>query len=84
MANSLDGDVRGTDSGGLALVRGDGANSERVLRSTIRALEGVDGSHVELASALLQLGDLRQATGKHAEAEEFFKRALDVGDGALV
>ncbi len=83
MANSLDGDVRGTDSGGLALVRGDGANSERVLRSTIRALEGVDGSHVELASALLQLGDLRQATGNHAEAEEFFKRALDVGDGAL-
>lgn len=83
MANSSVGDERGIDSTGLALVRGDRANAERTLRSAIRSLEGLDGSHLELASALLQLGDLKQEMGNHAEAEDLFRRALDVGDRSL-
>jgi tetratricopeptide (TPR) repeat protein len=69
------------DSTGFALLTG--TQAEQALRSAIQRLERADDSSPELAQVLVKLGALRQEKGEHAEAEDLFRRALDIGERTL-
>lgn len=60
------------------------SSAEHGLRSTIQTLERRgDASRGDLVLALIELGKLSQNKGNDAEAEGFFRRALEAGPGAL-
>ena len=71
------------EAAGIALASGDGPNAERALRAAIQSIEGLGDSHLELATALIRLGTLKQDMGSLDEAEELFCRALEIGERAL-
>jgi TonB family protein len=71
------------EAASMALSSGDRAAAERALRAAIQSLEGFEGAHLELASVLIKLGTLQQEMSSYAEAEEFFRKALDVSERAL-
>lgn len=74
---------RGPDSAGISLVTGNRASSERPLRSTVPAPGAVDGAGAEHASALLHMGAVKQEAGAFAEAEDLFRRALEIAERSL-
>jgi TonB family protein len=67
----------------VALGRGDGLGAEQSLRAAITAAEQRPESRQELSAALISLGELKRDESSYAEAEELFRRALEVGEGAL-
>jgi TonB family protein len=71
------------EAASMALSSGDRAAAERALRSAIQSIEAFEGTHLELASVLIKLGTLKQEMSSYAEAEEFFRKALDVSERAL-
>jgi TonB family protein len=71
------------EAAGTAFSNGDRASAERALRAAVQTVEGKEGLHMELASALIRLGALKREMGNHAEAEEAFRRALDISEHAL-
>jgi tetratricopeptide (TPR) repeat protein/outer membrane biosynthesis protein TonB len=74
---------RSIEAAGIALASGDHATAERALRAAIKSLDGKDDCHLELATALIKLGTLKQEAASLSEAEELFRRALDVNERAL-
>lgn len=70
------------DSTGLDPVVGGGLDPDE-LRSHIHELKGLDHSSIELAPALIKLGTAKTEMGHHAEAEELFRQALDIGERSL-
>src|SRR6185503_16408599 len=71
------------EAAGTALAGGDKPSAERALRAAVRAIEGVEGAQMELVSTLIRLGTLKQEMGSHTEAEEVFRRALNIAERAL-
>lgn len=71
------------EAAGIALASGDHANAERALRAAIQSIEGLEDSHLELATALIKLGTLKLELNSHKEAEDFFRRALEICEQAL-
>ena len=72
------------EAAGAAVAKGDRANAERSLRSAILAVEGRDGSQLELATALVRLGALKlEMGGPHEEAERLISRALVISESQL-
>jgi TonB family protein len=59
------------------------ATSERPMSSPATRSEGIDGAGAEHASALLQMGAAKQDAGAYLEAEDLFRRALEIGERAL-
>ena len=68
---------------GVALAAGERADAERSLRGAIEAIESFSDFHAEMTTALVRLASLKQESGAYAEAEEIFRRALDVAERAL-
>lgn len=66
----------------LALGRGDRLEAEQSLLAAIASIEGQEATHLQLASALVRLGELKQDDGRLVEAEASFRRALDVAERA--
>ncbi len=60
-----------------------GAQAEQALRSTIQRLERLGDCPLDLAQALVKLGALRLEKGSHSEAEELFRKALDISERTL-
>jgi tetratricopeptide (TPR) repeat protein/outer membrane biosynthesis protein TonB len=83
MADSTLTYERCIESAAIALASGDHANAERALHAAIQAVEGVADSRLELATALIKLGTLKVETTQHLEAEEYFRRALEISEHAL-
>ena len=78
MADSTITYERCIEAASIALAGGDHASAERALRAAIQTIESVEGAQLELASALSRLGALKQEMGSYAEAEEIFRRTLNV------
>jgi TonB family protein len=83
MVDSTESNERSPEATGLALASGDPANAERMLLSAIQTIEGVDGRQLELASALINLGKLKQEMGVSEEAEPLLARALAISESQL-
>jgi TonB family protein len=83
MVDSTAAYERGPDSPSVSLVTGDRATSERSIRPPAPGSEGIDGAGAEHASALLQMGAVKQDAGAYLEAEDLFRRALEIGERAL-
>ncbi|MDP9200825.1 MAG: tetratricopeptide repeat protein [Gemmatimonadota bacterium] len=83
MVDSTGAYERGIDAPSFSLVNGDRASAERALRSTIQSSDGLECPGPEHTSALLKMGALKQEAGDYSEAEELFRRALEIGERAL-
>lgn len=83
MVDSTQSYEHALEAAGTALAAGDRPTAERAFRAAIRAIEGVEGGQLELASTLIRLGSLKQEAGSFEEAEELFRRALNVTERAL-
>ena len=83
MVDSTAAHERGLDSPSVSLVTGDRPTSERSIRHPAPGSEGIDGAGAEHASALLQMGAVKQEAGAYLEAEDLFRRALEIGERAL-
>ena len=71
------------EAAGFALATGDQAGAERALLAAIQAIEDVEEYRLELAPVLVRLGGLKQEMGTLSEAEEYFRRALEIGERGL-
>jgi TonB family protein len=71
------------EAASMALSSGDRAAAERALHAAIQSIEAFEGAQLELALVLIKLGTLKQEMSSYAEAEEFFRKALDVSERAL-
>jgi TonB family protein len=83
MVDSTAAYERGPDSPSFSLVSGDRATSEPPLHPGVPGAEEIDGAGAEHASALLQMGAVKQDAGAYLEAEDLFRRALAIGERAL-
>ena len=83
MVDSTAAHESGPDSPSVSLVTGDRATSGRSIRPPAPGSEAIDGAGAEHASALLQMGAVKQDAGAYLEAEDLFRRALDIGERAL-
>lgn len=83
MVDSTQSYEHALEAAGTALAAGDHPTAERAFRAAIRAIEGVEGGQLELASTLIRLGTLKREAGGHDEAEELFRRALNIAERAL-
>jgi TonB family protein len=68
------------EAAGIALAAGDRDDAERAYRGAIQAVEGSSDFNTELSTTLCRLGSLKQEAGSYAEAEELFRKGLDVGE----
>jgi TonB family protein len=79
MADAATGFERGMETTGYSPVAGgDRVTTDRIIRSPVPA-DARDGQHQDLAS-LLRYGALKLEAGNDAEAEEFLRKALEIGD----
>jgi tetratricopeptide (TPR) repeat protein len=62
---------------------GDRLGLERVIRPAIPKFDWTDDPQAQHTSALIKLGELKQAKGLNAEAEALFREALDIGEQVL-
>jgi TonB family protein len=83
MVDSTAAYERGPDSPSFSFVSGDRATSDLPMRSPVPGSDGIDGAGAEHASALLQMGAVKQDAGAYLEAEDLFRRALEIGERAL-
>ncbi|HEU4995588.1 MAG TPA: tetratricopeptide repeat protein [Gemmatimonadaceae bacterium] len=67
------------EAASIALATGDDAAAERALRAAIQSVEGKDHAERELVEALVKLGTFKQSREGYVEAEQLFRKALDVG-----
>ena len=79
MADAATGFERSIETTGYSPVAGgDRGTTDRIIRSPVPA-DAHEGPHPDLA-ALLRHGALKLETGNDAEAEVFFRKALEIGD----
>jgi len=83
MADSTISYERCIETAGIALASGDRASAERALRAAIQTIESVEGAQLELVSVLSQLGALKHDMGSYDEAEEVFRRALNISERVI-
>jgi tetratricopeptide (TPR) repeat protein len=74
---------RGMDTSNLSSMNGERAMADRVPRSTGQGFEEVERSGPEHVSALLKMGAAKQDAGDYSEAEDLFRRALELGERVL-
>ena len=67
----------------LALASGDRAVAAQALEAAIAIAEGSADHAPALAVALARLGEIRHLDGKEGEAEQLFRRALEINERAL-
>jgi TonB family protein len=80
MADAATGFERGIETTGYSpVVSSDRGTTDRIIRSPAPPGDMPDGQQPDLAS-LLRHGALKLETGNDAEAEEFFREALEIGD----
>jgi len=83
MADAAAGLERSIDTTSYSpIARGDRATSNRIPRSPDASIDASDTSHQDLAS-LVRNGAMRLEMGNEAEAEECFRKALEIGDRTL-
>src|ERR1700674_4054606 len=79
MADAATGFERGIETADYSPVAGgDRVTGDRIIRSPVPA-DARDGPHQDL-SLLLRHGAMKLEAGNDAEAEEFLRRALEIGD----
>src|SRR5688572_1785285 len=83
MADQTTSYERSLEAAGFALASGDQAGAERALLAAIQAIEDVEEYRLELTAVLVRLGGLKQEMGNLSEAEEYFRRALGIGERGL-
>lgn len=83
MVDSTAAYERGPDSPSFSLVSEARTTSERTGRSTSQPSDGTEGAGAEHASALLEMGAVKQEAGAFLEAEDLFRRALEIGERSL-
>ena len=66
-----------------APLNGGRLGGQRGSRATNQPSDGLDGAGPEHASALLAMGAAKQAAGDYSEAEELFRKALEIGERFL-
>ena len=71
------------DAARLAHARGDRVATEQALRAAIQIADQLPDAHRPIAAALIKLGELKRAEGRDADAEDFFRQALEVGERAV-
>ncbi|MGH7677627.1 MAG: TonB family protein [Gemmatimonadaceae bacterium] len=74
---------RSIEAAGIALASGDQEGAELALHAAVKAIEDVDEYRLELTAVLVRLGGLKQEMGSLSEAEEYFHRALEIGERGL-
>ena len=74
---------RGMDTSNLSIMNGERAMTDRVPRSTGQGFDEVERSGPEHVSALLKMGAAKQDAGDYSEAEDLFRRALELGERVL-
>jgi TonB family protein len=80
MADAATSFERGIETTGYSPVAGsDRGTTDRIIRSPAPPADAHDGPHSDLAS-LLRQGALKLEAGNDAEAEVFFRKALEIGD----
>ena len=80
MADAATGFERGIETTGYSpVVSSDRGTADRVSRFNASLSDAHDSPHSDLAS-LLRQGALKLEAGNDAEAEEFFRKALEIGD----
>ncbi|HEX9606329.1 MAG TPA: TonB family protein [Gemmatimonadaceae bacterium] len=80
MADAATGFERGIETTGYSpVVSSDRGTTDRIIRSPAPPSDMHDGQQPDLAS-LLRHGVLKLEAGNDAEAEEFFRKALEIGD----
>jgi TonB family protein len=80
MADAATGFERGTEPTGYSpVVSNDRGTADRVSRSNAPLSDAHDSPHSDLAS-LLRHGALKLDAGNDTEAEEYFRKALEIGD----
>jgi len=83
MADAAAGLERSIDTTSYSpIASGDRATSNRIPRSPDASIDASDTSHQDLAS-LVRNGAMRLEMGNEAEAEECFRKALEIGDRTL-
>ena len=83
MVDSTAAYERGTDASNLSIMNGERASAERAQRSTVLGLDDVERSGPEHVSALLKMGAAKQDAGDYSDAEDLFRRALELGERVL-
>lgn len=83
MADSTAAYERGMDTSNLSSMNGERASAERAQRSTVQGFDEVERSGPEHVSALLKMGAAKQDAGDYSEAEDLFRRALELGERVL-
>lgn len=81
MVDSQGAYERGPDVSSLSLINGDRPVADRAVR--LGPAEGVEGAEFDHAAALLQMGAAKLEAGSHSEAEDLFRRALEIGERVL-
>src|SRR2546429_25319 len=69
-----------SDSGDAALKSGRYSDAESMFTEAVREAE-LSGDQARLAAAANKLGAVQQAQGKHLNAEQNYRRALDTDEG---
>ena len=83
MADSTAAHERGMDTSNLSIMNGERASAERASRSAVQGFDEVERSGPEHVSALLKMGAAKQDAGDYSEAEDLFRRALELGERVL-
>lgn len=83
MVDSTAAHERGMDMSNLSSINGERASAERASRSTLQGFDDVERSGPEHVAALLRMGTAKQEAGEYIEAEDLFRRALELGERAL-
>ena len=66
-----------------ALVRGDREGAEEALANAVAIAERTPDGTAALAAALSRLGEVKHQHGKEGEAEQLFRRALEINEGLI-
>jgi len=83
MVDSIASYERGIDAPGSPRVNGERGSAERAPRSSVQSFDELERSGPEHVSALLKMGAAKQDEGEYLEAEDLFRRALELGERVL-
>jgi TonB family protein len=74
---------RGMDASSFSVVNGERGSAERAPRTTVQGFDELERSGPEHVAALLEMGGAKQESGEYIEAEDLFRRALELGERVL-
>jgi TonB family protein len=83
MVDSIAAHEGDKEPSGFSSVNGNRPGAERLPRTSRPTSDEIEVPGPEHASALLRMGVLKQESGDYPEAEELFRRALEIGERSL-